>query len=261
MSEQSATETPIRTGDGQPAPDYHPDVANRWFADIEHPLAAKSLAAVKDCLKVSYDVSSAIDDTERALKATAHPDAPVYRGANGALVREHGGEAELAKAAEKATERALQTIGRRVAEVESHRTVLATAIEQSMRYERGGTPFGIAVAQEIRAHVKALPEAERTAFVQNAITSGDVQTIDALLDHVPPYLSGMTAANAEMFRNHAAKALAPAESKLLESVDKALERMRAGASSLMKRTAQVTAVANDRAARRAEALAKLTGAK
>jgi hypothetical protein len=47
------------------------------------------------------------------------------------------------------------------------------------------TPNGIAMATEIRAHLKGLPDKERFGFLQNAIKAGDLPTVSAALNAAP----------------------------------------------------------------------------
>jgi hypothetical protein len=241
--------------------DFHPDSLGNVAKDLEgdHPLGNKALAAAKEALDVAYKVNGAINDAEKQLRALASPDAPVYMHGS-KLVKEHGGEEQLAKAAEQATQRALATIDRRVKEIESYRQVLTATVNAAIDHPERKTPVGIAESTEIRAHIKSLPENERFSFVASAITRGDTRTAAAVL-HSPSYLSGLDQDTHGKLRMFAARGFAPTESRILDATSKALDKMSKGAASLVSRTAEVTGIAAQRAAKRAAALEKLAGVK
>lgn len=50
---------------------------------------------------------------------------------------------------------------------------------------------GESIARDIRAHVKAMTTQERHEFIQEALDTGDAETISSILA-APPYLSGLT---------------------------------------------------------------------
>jgi hypothetical protein len=252
------TETEIRTD----IPiDLHPGMIDALAKDldVDHPIGVKATAAAKEALGVAFTVHAAINDTEQQLRALTHPDAPVYMHGS-KMLREHGAEDQLAAAAGKATDRALATIERRAKEIQSYESVLRATVNAAIDHPERKTPVGIAEATEIRAHVKSLPETERFPFIAAAINRGDTRTVAAVL-HSPSYLSGLDDKTAALARKTAEQKLAPVESKLLDGTSKALDRMAKGAASLVQRTAEVTNIAAQRAAKRTAALEKLAGVK
>jgi len=59
---------------------------------------------------------------------------------------------------------------------------VAEALDQPVRR----TAEGLALASEVRSHAKGLSDAKRWAFVGNAIETGDLPTVAAILAAPPP---------------------------------------------------------------------------
>lgn len=94
-------------------------------------------------------------------------------------------KALLAKEAEPLVARAIRTGKENIAVLERH--IEFQDQELKKEYGSGLNPL----ATEIRQHVKSLPERQRAAFVREAITSGDRETIKAVFATKVPFLSGL----------------------------------------------------------------------
>lgn len=252
MSEPLTTEVSTSVALG-----VHPDSAGVYAKDLDphHPLGKQALHAVKDALTAAYEVQVAIDKAEKDIRTLTPPDAPTYV-ANGKLVRETGLEEQIAVAADRATQRALSTVERRGKELLTMQATLTNAVSVAIDHPERKAPVGIAEGAEIRAHIKSLPAIERMAFLSRAIDAGDKRTAAAVL-HSPSYLSGLDQSTHELVRNLASHAFAPAETKILAGVTKAIDHLGKGAASLMARNQEVASVASYRAAKKAAILAGL----
>lgn len=94
-------------------------------------------------------------------------------------------KADLAKAVEPAIGRAVKAGRENLTALERHIAHQQTEMKKAM-----GSGLG-PLAQEIRAHVKGLKAAERAAFVREAITAGDTDTLKAIFGVGAHYLSGL----------------------------------------------------------------------
>lgn len=94
-------------------------------------------------------------------------------------------KAELAKQAEPLVAKAIRT-GKQNLDVLT-RYIEHQDQELKKVYGSGLNPL----ATEIRAHVKALPERQRAAFIREAITGGDAEVIRALFAPKVPFLAGL----------------------------------------------------------------------
>lgn len=70
--------------------------------------------------------------------------------------------------------------------------VLEKRVSEAIHDPHAATPTGIAVASEMRAHVKAMEPNARIDIVRGLVTSGDKRSLHAILS-APGYLSGMDA--------------------------------------------------------------------
>lgn len=238
--------------------DVHPSVANKYAADLDVesvPAGRKALASTRDALTAAYSLQSTINEVESSLRAMAPPDAPVYRH-NGQIRKEHGSEEQLAAQASQVTERTLQTIDRRIGEIEAMSTSLQTLIAASIDHPERKSIAGAAEGTEIRSYVRGLSETERLSFVRTAINQGDLRTVAAVL-HSPAYLSGLDASTQQLLRGFAEHKFAPDQARVVRGMTQAVNHLKQSARSLAKRTSEITSVASARAAKRQAALGKL----
>jgi hypothetical protein len=113
-------------------------------------------------------------------------------------------KAQLAKEAQPLVEKAIRVGKQNLDMLQRH--VEHQEAELKKAYGSGLNPL----ASEIRAHVKALPERQRAAFVREAITSGDIESIKALFAPRVPFLAGLDRETFAELSLLADEALAPA---------------------------------------------------
>lgn len=247
----------------------HPDS----LLGIGEPLAAEGtlgtnvLAAAREALRSGYDLFGRMNDAERDLQAIAEParrrQHPVERGGRTELsgdIRMVKGKPtrvvdaeEFITAAEKAFDRVAPTIDRRVAELNGYRDTLATRVATALDNPTRKTPEGLALAAEVRAHIKGMKADQRAGFVSQAIDRGDLPTVAAVL-HAQPFLSGLEPASHEMLRARAAAKFAPVDSAQLAATEAAIDHVCTSTSALVKRMGDISALRNVPAAKAAKSL-------
>lgn len=232
----------------------HPDMVLPLAGalDREGTPGRAAYSAARAALGELRDTYAAIEDAERAVRDAEPPAAaPGLRRAAGAR------EEELAEAATRAFDRTAASVDRRVASMRGARDALAARLSEALADPAAATPQGIAIAQEVRAHFRALGADERHAFLSAAVEAGDRRTVAALLS-APPYLSGMTPEVAASLRSRAADRWAPVESAQARALERAVDRVIDASRALVERYAAVVRRA-ERPARARSALVSLAG--
>lgn len=162
----------------------------------------------------------------------------VRMDAGGVLRMYTGREHELAEAAQRAFDRAAAIVDRSVVSMKAQEKLLGQRVADALRDPRGSAPDGIAVAQEVRAHMRNLKDRERLDFLTRAVDAGDLRTVAAALA-APPYLSGLTAEHLAVARELAARRFAPTEHAQSLAVATAIERVKTAAGTFVGRYAKV----------------------
>jgi len=242
--------------------------------DVQGTVGTNALAAAREALRSGYDLFGRMNDAERDLQAIAEParrrQHPAERGGRSELsgdIRMVKGKPtrvvdaeEFITAAEKAFDRVAPTIDRRVTELNGYRDTLATRVATALDHPTRKTPEGLALAAEVRAHIKAVKKPdERTKFVAQAIDQGDLPTVAAVI-HAQPFLSGLEPATHEMLRARAAAKFAPVDSAQLAATEAAIDHVCTSTSALVKRMGDISALRNVPAAKAAKSLKALEGA-
>jgi hypothetical protein len=224
---------------GDVPPSLHPDVVLPLAEalDREGTVGRAAYGAARAALEDMYGAYADIEDAERALRAA-------------------GRDAELAGAASRAFDRTAAAADRRIAEMRRHRAALAARVSDALADPRAAAPDGVALAQEVRAHLRGLPDAERVRFLHGAVEADDRRTVAAALA-APPYLSGITAQQAGAVRGLAAARWAPVDSAQAAAVDRAVERVMTASGSLVARYAKALERADGPRARASRALDRL----
>ncbi|EPR18286.1 hypothetical protein M527_13205 [Sphingobium indicum IP26] len=241
--------------------------------DAEGTLGTSVLAAAREALRSGYDLFGRMNDAELHLQAIADParrrQQAAERGGRTEFsdnVRMRNGRPtrvvdadEFINAAEKAFDRVAPTIDRRVTELNGYRDTLASRVAAALDHPARKTPEGLALAAEVRAHIKALKKPdERTRFVAQAVDAGDVPTVAAVL-HAQPFLSGLEPAAHAMLRARAAAKFAPVDNAQLEATEAAISHVCSSTSALVKRMGDIAALRNAPAAKAAKSLKALEG--
>lgn len=241
--------------------------------DAEGTLGTNVLAAARESLRLCYDLFGRMNDAERDLQAIADParrrQHPVERGGrtdysdnvrmkNGKPTRVVDAE-EFIVAAEQAFARVGPAIDRRVKELNGYRDALEGRVATTLDYPARKTPEGLALAAEVRAHIKGLKADERMKFVAQAIEAGDVPTVAAVL-HAQPFLSGLSPDTYATLRARAATKFAPVDNAQLAATEAAIKHVTTAGSALVKRFGDITAMRNAPAAKAAKSIKALEGA-
>ena len=251
----------------------HPDSLLGIGRALNQPdtLGMSAFSAAREGLRLCYDLFGKMNDAELHLQAIAEParrrQHPAERGGrtevsgnvrmvNGKPTRVVDAE-EFITAAERAFARVGPAIDRRVKELDGYRDTLATRVATALDHPTRKTPEGLALAAEVRAHIKGLKKPEqRVQFVAAAIESGDVPTVAAVL-HAQPFLSGLEPATHATLRARAAAKFAPVDNAQLEATEAAIAHVTASGSTLVKRFGEVVALRNAPAAKAAKSLKAL----
>jgi hypothetical protein len=110
---------------------------------------------------------------------------------------------------------------------------------------------------EVRAMLRALPEKDRAAALQDAVRENDVPFVAACL--VSPRLAGLTAQQAATLRADAERTFAPAATKRRDGLDALSRRLRIAGDEIANRWGPLVGKGDSAAARAERALAGLTG--
>lgn len=256
--------------------DYHPDSLLGVAKALNEPgsLGMSALAAAREALRVCYEGMGKLRDAERDLNAMAEP----------ALRRQHairdGGHTEVTSnvrmirgaptrfqdatefvaAADKAFARISPVVDRRMRELRGYRDQLSARVAAAIDHPARRTAEGLALASEVRAHMRGLKKAEdRLEFARRAVTAGDKTTAAAIL-HAPAYLSGMSDDVHAIVRASAAHRFAPLDSAQLDATDAAIRQVIGAGNAVTRRFADVLALKEGPAVKAADSLRALGAA-
>jgi hypothetical protein len=112
--------------------------------------------------------------------------------------------------------------------------VLTKRVNEALEDINRKTPEGLSLAAEVRAHVKALPQEDRSKFVMDAINAGDKRTVAALL-HAQPFLSGLSQDAQDTLRAHASNKFAPLDYLQLTATKDVIRKVTTAGSVLLGR--------------------------
>lgn len=216
--------------------------------DKEGSPGARALALAQSALTIAYTSYAKVEDAVSSL-----PLGNEVRMVNGRPTQLSAGAIdELVSATDGASKRVLAAVQKNYEELEKISQTLGQQVAAAVDDPARKTPEGLAVATEIRAHMKGLPEAKRSAFAYSAVEAGDKQTVAAIL-HAPAYLSGLTDRQMATLRHRAELTYAPNESAQLEAVRSASDMLASAGSRLVERYSRVQAMASsDKANTRAK---------
>lgn len=265
--------TPVR---GDVPLSMHPDALLTVSDTLNRPdtLGINVLSAAREALRLNYDCYGRLNDAERDLQALAEPAVrrqhPADRGGHTEVssnVRMVGGKptrvvdaAEFITAAEQALARVSPAVDRRMAELKGYRDTLAQRVATALDLPARKTPEGLALASEVRAHIKAMKQpAARGKFVLDAVEAGDLPTVAAVL-HAPAFLSGLDAGTHALVRSRAAVRFAPVDSAQLDATEVAIAQVMASGSATTRRFGNVLALRTTPAVKAAKSVKALAGA-
>lgn len=198
-----------------------------------------ALSAAREALRICHEAYGRINDAEAALGKVrpskvqggklSDADSPNLINATPTAELE-----AFVYAAERALTRIAPQVDRRVRELTGIQETLKKRVLIAIDEPTRMTAEGLALAREVRSHVKSLPRKARNAFVVKAIALNDKATVAALL-HAQAFLSGLDGAALGILRRRAAVEFAQVDSAQLEATTAALEHVRNAVSLLFRR--------------------------
>lgn len=245
----------------------HPDVLllHSEVLDVDGAIGRDALPPARWAYAALYDFYAKAEDAERESHKVAKPGriAPGrtegdWRAVPGGLRHFHGREAEVADAISAAYERIMPQVENQIAAVRRTREELAKKVVDAIDYSRGHSGEGLAVSQEVRNHVRALPNEDRLPFLNRALEADDRQTIGAVLS-APAYLSGLDGKLYEVVRGMAANRWAKSEAAQVEALDRVVADLSKAAVACQSRMIEAQRLKQTPKARADAALKALTG--
>lgn len=237
---------PIRT---DVPPSMHPEILSPLVdtMDVADTWGPPALAVAREALTAAYRLYGAIEDAEKALLGAAPTEG---------RRRLNGREDEFVEAATRAFERNSPVIDKRLAELKTYAGYFEAKLAKVVEYPEGrGTP-GVAMATEIRTHLKSLKASERVGFLGRAVETGDRQTVAAFLS-APAFLSGADGKDQERVRAHAYEKWDPLTSGQLAAVRTMIDRVQAAGGKLFSRYAEALKLRNTPNAKASAKLSEL----
>lgn len=235
----------------------HMDTLNQ-----DNTIGISALSAAREALKICHNAYGRINDAEAALEKAPpsiayRRDGKILNDQNAGMVNETPAvrvdREAFFEAAEKAFTRIVPQVDRRLRELDGIKEALskrvATAIDEAARR----TPEALALAREVRNHVKGLSNKARITFVVGAIEANDKATLGAVL-HAQPFLSGLDNTAHGTLRERAAAKFAPVDLAQLAATTAAIEQVANAVSLLLER---YTKLLSSRTCRDVEMVPKL----
>jgi hypothetical protein len=247
--------------------DHHPSVLNTLHEKalrVPETLGGALLNVALDSQNGVYRCLAAVQDVRKALLAEAGPivlDSKHRPKSGNARMGPNGWEAaiddeQLRTGIDAAFNKLAPRLETNLKTLTTQRAEIARRVENQITHPDAKTPTGIALAAEVRGHVKALSKAQRVQFVLQAIEAGDKATATAVLSG-PAYLSGLEPAALEMVRSSAAAKFAPVDHAQAVAADKVIAHVQRSQDSFVKTIAQLRPRENPKADKRHDAVKRL----
>jgi hypothetical protein len=200
-----------------------------------------ALSAAREALRICHVAYGRINDAEAVLRKYTkgcRPSGKPSDGDNVHLVNStptvQVEQETFVDAAEKALTRIAPQVDRRVRELSGIQETLSKRVSNAIDEPTRMTPEGLALAQEVRSHVRSLSGKARNAFVARAIEANDKATVAAVL-HAQPFLSGLDNTALGMLRERAAAKFAPVDSAQLAATTAAIQQVSNAVTLLLER--------------------------
>lgn len=225
---------------------HHPSIVAKWepVLDTDGTPGPIALTAAVSALRAIYMAQAQALDVRKEL-AEHVQGRPVMHGGN--LKLRHGFEREYAAGVQRIKDNVLRTFDGYHAQVQQTVDQLWVQIEKAVT-DRKTTPT---VQQEIRAHVRSLPEKQRATFV-----ASQPLEIYAAVMAAPSCLSGLTDEQRQIITQQAQRRFAPRETEQNGAAFEAWEHMKAVRDAFVAWADREISEANTPAAR---AVAKVKG--
>ncbi len=212
----------------------HPDGILSLGETMKGGLGKIAYDNAREALAELYNWYSDVEDVDSAFQQYGAKVGGAQYKLKGAFRTYHGSEEEIYNQAGKASERALTRASNSLNHTIETGDLLLKRLDKATDDPDRKTPTGIAMATEIRNHVKGLPEKQRLAFVQKAIRSFDNRTVAAVLK-APAYLSGIGEEAQRVLQLDAEKSWAPQDYEQFKAVQQIRETLEKGMGAITKR--------------------------
>jgi hypothetical protein len=227
-------------------------------------------AASRKAQKAFTENLGQMRDVHRVLRSLAQPISTdsgmkqprgnvVVARVDGSMAQPLPRGAEYAVAAEQAFKRGVAAFDSAMVVVNRNGEQLGSELLKALTVQNEGHPKPLAMAQEVRAHVKALPEGKRFGFVKQAIEAGDHATVCAVVN-AQPFLSGLSDAHREVLRGLAAEKFAPVVWAQMRAAQAIREKLTANRASFEREYVKTLPVRSAKQDAADAALAKLRAA-
>ncbi|MGY3693371.1 hypothetical protein ACVIGA_003451 [Bradyrhizobium sp. USDA 3240] len=246
MTDQLEQHTPIRTD----VPiSMHPDTLSGVGKVLNQPdtIGVHAYSAAREALKICHDSFGLLNDAEKATGESRPLSAAQRKEAlrSGQDVRMVNGVPtlvvatdELVEAAQQAWARIGPSIDRRMKELKGLHQTLESRVAAAIDNPSRKTSEGLALAAEVRAHVKSMSDGDRLTFCMSAVDAGDKATVAAIL-HAQPFLSGLSPAAQDALRKRAAAQFAPVDSAQYDATSQAISRVMQAGNRLSARYSDI----------------------
>jgi hypothetical protein len=225
--------------------------------DQKDTLGTNVMVLAREALQTVHDTYAALNDAETALRHAQPPGKEQKRMVNG-VPTFYAATKELGQAAENRWNAVAPVIDRQVKQLNGIQEVLTKRVNEALEDTNRKTPEGLSLAAEVRAHVKALPQEDRSKFVLDAINAGDKRTVAALL-HAQPFLSGLSQDAQDTLRAHASMKFSPLDYPQLTATKDVIRKVQTAGSVLLGRYQRAIDLSKSPAAVAAQKVRELAG--
>jgi hypothetical protein len=165
---------------------------HRAALDVPGTPGGRAFGAAEVALSAMHDALGEMADTKKYVNANAKltGEKVMVRGM-AVPYAVNGQEDSLREAMGRSFERSGQVVDRQKTAIEKSIQEIEAAISGKLVNPLADKPSTVAVSSEIRSHVKAMKESDRTLFVQSAVMNGDLDVVAAILN-ASPWTSGLT---------------------------------------------------------------------
>lgn len=165
---------------------------HRAALDVPGTPGSRAFGAAEVALSSMHDALGQMADVKKYVNTHAKPTGEtVMVPKMAAPYSINGNENSLREAMGRSFDRAGQVADRQKAAIEKSIQEIEATISGKLVNPLADKPSTVAVASEIRGHVKAMKESARTLFVQSAVMDGDLGVTAAILS-ASPWTSGLT---------------------------------------------------------------------
>jgi hypothetical protein len=203
--------------------------------DVKDTIGAEAIQVARNAMQAVHDGYAAINAAEAMVRRSAGQVRVVDGRKEIVAVSE-----DLGKAAQQRFNAIAPTVDTAVKKLKGIQQVLEKRVNEAISDPQAQTAPGIALASEVRAHIKAMQPTDRTEFVRTLVTSGDKRSLHALLS-APGYLSGLDAGSLDTLRALASNHFAKQDYAQMLAVQDTVTRVTTAGSVLLGRMQRAVA--------------------